>query len=156
MFGRAILAREAVQTPDVSVDPEHFASSATTAARNRCDHCGAAAACGHADRRHRAGRDATGRLLRDSQVELLQTFAEQAVIAIGSAETYRELQARTAALAARNSEYGERIEQQSATIDVLKVMSASPGDAQPVFDLIVERARGSVCRPAATAAGIRR
>ena len=35
----------------------------------------------------------------DSQVALLQTFAEQAVIAIGSAETYRELQARTAALA---------------------------------------------------------
>ena len=41
----------------------------------------------------------------------------------------------------RNSEYGERIEQQSATIDVLKVMSASPGDPQPVFELIVERAR---------------
>ena len=48
---------------------------------------------------------------------------------------------RTAELAARNSEYGERIEQQAATIDVLKVMSASPGDAQPVFELIVERAR---------------
>ena len=47
----------------------------------------------------------------DSQVALLETFAEQAVIAIGSAETYRELQARTAALAERNSEYGERIEQ---------------------------------------------
>ena len=41
----------------------------------------------------------------------------------------------------RNSEYGERIEQQAATIDVLKVMSASPGDPQPVFDLIVARAR---------------
>ena len=54
-------------------------------------------------------------------MELLRTFAEQAVIAIGSAETYSELQKRTAALAARNSEYGERIEQQAATIDVLKV-----------------------------------
>ena len=52
-----------------------------------------------------------------------------------------ELAARDAALALRNSEFGERIEQQSATIDVLKVMSASPGDPQPVFDLIVERAR---------------
>ena len=70
---------------------------------------------------------------RDSRSELLRTFAEQAVIAITSAETYRELQERTAALAGRNSEYGERIEQQAATIDVLKVMSASPGDAQPVF-----------------------
>ena len=45
------------------------------------------------------------------------------------------------ALAQRNSEYGERIEQQAATIDVLKVMSASPGDPQPVFDLIVRRAQ---------------
>jgi signal transduction histidine kinase len=75
-----------------------------------------------------------------TQIELLHTFAEQAVIAISSAETYRELQERTAALALRNTEYGERIEHQSATIDVLKAMSASPGDAQPVFDLIVRRA----------------
>ena len=54
------------------------------------------------------------------------------------AELRRE---RDAAQARRNSEYGERIEQQSATIDVLKVMSASPGDPQPVFDQIVRRAR---------------
>ena len=47
----------------------------------------------------------------------------------------------TAELATRNSEYGERIEHQAATIDVLKVMSASPGDPQPVFDLIADRAR---------------
>ena len=45
------------------------------------------------------------------------------------------------ALATRNSEFGERIEYQAATLDVLKAMSASPGDPQPVFDLIVERAR---------------
>ena len=76
----------------------------------------------------------------DSQVELLRTFAEQASIAITTAETYRELRERTAALARRNTEYGERIEHQSATIDVLKAMSASPGDAQPVFDLIVRHA----------------
>jgi hypothetical protein len=41
----------------------------------------------------------------------------------------------------RKAEFGEQIAQQAATIDVLKVMSASPGDPQPVFDLIVERAR---------------
>ena len=57
------------------------------------------------------------------------------------AELQRKLDASTAELAQRNSEYGERIEQQSATIDVLKVMSASPGDPQPVFDLIVRRAQ---------------
>ena len=51
-----------------------------------------------------------------------------------------ELAAPTVELAERNSEFGERIAQQAATIDVLKVMSASPGDPQPVFDLIVRRA----------------
>jgi GAF domain-containing protein/nitrogen-specific signal transduction histidine kinase len=76
-----------------------------------------------------------------AQIELLQVFANQAIIAITSAETYLALQERTAALAQRNSEYGERIDQQSATIDVLKVMAATPGDPQPAFDLIVRRAQ---------------
>src|SRR6201997_4113828 len=58
-----------------------------------------------------------------------------------NAELQRQLDECRAKLAARNSEYGERIEHQSATIDVLKAMSASPGDPQPVFDLIVRRAR---------------
>ena len=49
------------------------------------------------------------------------------------------LTTRTAELAEHESEFGERIAQQAATIDVLKVMSASPGDPKPVFDLIVER-----------------
>src|SRR5215813_11435948 len=57
------------------------------------------------------------------------------------AELRRQLDECRAELAARNSAYGERIEHQAATVDVLKSMSASPGDPQPVFDLIVERAR---------------
>jgi len=52
-----------------------------------------------------------------------------------------ELNAANAALARRNSEFGERIAQQSATIDVLKAMSRTPDDTQPVFDLITRRAR---------------
>ena len=55
-------------------------------------------------------------------------------------ELRRQLDERDAALARRNIEFGERLEQQAATIDVLKVMSGSPGDPQPVFDLIVRRA----------------
>jgi hypothetical protein len=55
-----------------------------------------------------------------------------------------ELTARGAALAHRNSEYNERIEHQTATIEVLKAMSASPDDPQPVFELIATRAR-DVC-----------
>ena len=57
------------------------------------------------------------------------------------ADLQHQLTECRAELATRNSEYGERIAHQSATVDVLKVMSASPGDPQPVFDLIVERAR---------------
>jgi PAS domain S-box-containing protein len=56
-----------------------------------------------------------------------------------------ENQALTAALAARNEAYSEQIEHQAATIDVLKAMSASPGDAQPVFDIIVRQAQ-QLCR----------
>ena len=62
------------------------------------------------------------------------------------AELQRE---RDAALALRSSEYGERIAHQSATIDVLKMMSASPGDAQPVFDLICRQARSLLDGPSA-------
>jgi hypothetical protein len=47
-------------------------------------------------------------------------------------ELRRQLDACRVELAARDSEFGERIEHQSATIDVLKTMSASPGDPQAV------------------------
>jgi GAF domain-containing protein len=141
MFGRAILARDAAQTPDVLADPEHFrrAKFGETETRSivavpllRADTPIGALSLG----RRTPGEFST------TQMELLRIFAEQAVIAVGSAETYRELQARTAALAERNSEYGERIEQQSATIDVLKAMSDSPADTQPVFELITRHAAG--------------
>ena len=55
-------------------------------------------------------------------------------------EMRSERDSALAALARRNTEYGERIEYQAATIDVLKAMSASPGDPQPVFELIVRHA----------------
>lgn len=77
----------------------------------------------------------------DGEVALVESFAEQAVIAIASATSRRELRARTAELAERNTAYAEQIDHQAATIDVLQAMSASPGDPQPVFELIARRAR---------------
>src|ERR1700753_2900100 len=56
------------------------------------------------------------------------------------AELREELAARTAELGRRNTEYSERIEHQAATIEVLRAMSASPGDTQPIFDLIARQA----------------
>jgi two-component system, NtrC family, sensor kinase len=76
----------------------------------------------------------------DKQVGLLQTFADQAVIAIENVRLFTELQEKNRALTEAHGQVTEALEQQTATGEVLRAIAHTQTDVQPVFDTIVRSA----------------
>jgi two-component system, NtrC family, sensor kinase len=76
----------------------------------------------------------------DHHVQLLRTFADQAVIAIENARLFNETKEALRKLEVRSSELAESLQHQTATSQILSVISSSKADIQPVFDAIVDSA----------------
>ena len=83
----------------------------------------------------------------DNEIELLKTFADQAVIAIENVRLFTELQEKNRALTAAHAQVTESLEQQTATAEILQAIAHTPTDTQPVFDAIA-RSASRLCHAA--------
>ncbi|HTS42525.1 MAG TPA: GAF domain-containing protein [Xanthobacteraceae bacterium] len=134
MHGVAILDGKVVDIPDIEYAPPEFAAGARNfmasgyRALTMVPMMRGNAAIGVLS----VVRMAPGPL-SDKQLALVKTFAAQAVIAIENTRLFNELRLRT-------DDLTESLEQQMATSEVLKVISSSPGDLQPVFVAMLENA----------------
>ena len=129
--GRAILDRKLVHVPDVLADPEYSRELALAGGWRAV----LAVPLLHDGKPVGAISIAKAEptSFSDQQIQLLNTFANQAVIAIENVRLFEAEQQRTRELA-------ESLEQQTATSEVLRVISSSPGELKPVFNAMLENA----------------
>jgi signal transduction histidine kinase len=134
MSGRTFLEGKVVQIEDIQTDPEHTTMLAQLdAAAPVRTMLGVPLVRDGATIGVFALQRKTVRPFTDKQIELVTTFADQAVIAIENARLFDEVQART-------KELTESLEQQTATSEVLQVISSSPNELEPVFRTMLENA----------------
>jgi GAF domain-containing protein len=141
LIGRTLLEGRTVHIPDVLADPEYSAPTAQQlgAFRKAQQLAAFRAALGVPMLRDGIAIGVfmiarrTPRPFTDKQIELATTFADQAVIAIENVRLFDQVQART-------RELSESLEQQTATSEVLKVISSSPGELKPVFEAMLANA----------------
>jgi GAF domain-containing protein/anti-sigma regulatory factor (Ser/Thr protein kinase) len=129
---RAVLTGALVAIPDILDDPEYKTTAAALAGGFRSLLSIPLLQSGRPIGAIVVGRAEPGPF-PPTQVALLQTFADQAIIAIENVRLFNELDAR-------NCDLTEALEHQTATSEILRVISQSPTDAQPVFDTIAAAA----------------
>ena len=130
--GRAVLERKPVHIHDVLADPEYVVHETARVGGFRTILVVPLLREGLPIGMLAMHRAAV-RPFTEKQIELVTTFADQAVIAIENVRLFDEVQART-------RELGEALEQQTATAEVLSVISSSPGELEPVFRAMLENA----------------
>jgi signal transduction histidine kinase len=140
---RAIMTRSIAQITEAREDPEYVLRNATEILEFRSVLAVPMLRDGHPIGAVSVGKAVTGPF-PDKQIALLQTFADQAVIAIENVRLFTELEEKNRALTQAHGQVTEALEQQTATSEILRVISSSHTDLQPVFGTILQSA-GRLC-----------